>query len=117
MYTLGLRQIISPQEKERLEKTGDEVVHADRGGLTTFHGPGQLVAYPMFNLDKFGGMSVQKYVSLLEMVAVHTCRMMGVIDTTNVSHTGAWANNNKICAVGKLAKFWLKLGGLILMIK
>ena len=98
-----MRQQVHPDEVKRLMSIGADVVHADRGGLTTFHGPGQLVAYPIFNLLRFGGMPLRNYVWKLENVAIHTCRNMGINaeqDTTSVSHTGAWVNGNKICAIG-----------------
>jgi len=105
VYTLGLRESVDSNLKERLGKLGADLIHSNRGGLTTFHGPGQLVAYPIFHLKHFK-LQLREYVSRLENVAVHTCRMFGVnakTDNSNVSHTGAWANNNKICAIGMSA--------------
>lgn len=111
VYTFGLREKVEPEELERLQNTGADLVHSDRGGLTTFHGPGQLVIYPILHLEKFHNMSLRSYVASLENVAVHTCRMLGVPATSgleSVSHTGAWAKNNKICAIGKKSKTQLK---------
>lgn len=102
---MGLREKVNPEEIERLKLTGAELLHSDRGGLTTFHGHGQLVVYPILHLGRLRKMTLKNYVSTLENVAVHTCRMLGVpatLSLESVSHTGAWANDNKICAIGKL---------------
>jgi lipoate-protein ligase B len=88
---------------ERLRNTGAELIHTDRGGLTTFHGPGQLVVYPVLDLGKFRKMTLRNYVETLEHVAIHTCRLLGVPakkSLESVSHTGAWVNDKKICAIG-----------------
>lgn len=103
MYTLGLRENPDPDETSKLISTGAEVVHSDRGGLTTFHGPGQLVAYPIFHLGSFRKLPLRSYIAKLELVAVQTCRLLGVLaqlSGKDVSHTGAWANDAKICAIG-----------------
>jgi len=107
VYTSGFREKISVEESKRLIDTGAEFIQSDRGGLTTFHGPGQLVAYPIFHLEKLGSrLTLRKYVSLLEDTAIHTCRMLGIparLDSESISHTGAWVNDRKICAVGELS--------------
>lgn len=103
VYTLGLRENPDPDETSKLISTGAEVVHSDRGGLTTFHGPGQLVAYPIFHLGSFRKLPLRSYIAKLELVAVQTCRLLGVLaqlSGKDVSHTGAWANDAKICAIG-----------------
>lgn len=83
---------------------GAEVIKSDRGGLTTFHGPGQLVVYPIINLNKwYRTLTLRTYVGMLEAVAIHTCRMIGIPASTSalsVAHTGAWVNDKKICAIG-----------------
>lgn len=104
MYTFGYREKIPEEVRKDLEASGADIVKSDRGGLTTFHGPGQLVAYPVLNLKTFRNMSLRKYVNLLEMSAIHTCRMMGVFAVKgqeSVAHTGAWVADKKICAIGK----------------
>lgn len=103
MYTFGFREKIADEDLQALREAGAEVIKSDRGGLTTFHGPGQLVAYPIVNLRLFRNMPLRSYVNALEMTAIHTCRMLGVFAVhgqENVAHTGAWVNNKKICAIG-----------------
>lgn len=112
VYTLGLREKLDAEQVETLTDLGAQVIKSDRGGLTTFHGPGQLVAYPIFHLNRLSSrLSLRNYVSLLEGVGVHTCRMLGVpadVSNLDVSHTGAWVGDKKICAIGKLSKLLLK---------
>jgi len=118
VYTYGYREVVSAEETDKLIGLGAQVIKSDRGGLTTFHGPGQLVAYPILNLGKLKCLrTLRKYVSNLEQVAVHTCRMLGVaadVGAANVSHTGAWANEKKICAIGVHCKRYITTHGLAL---
>ncbi|ODM98225.1 putative lipoyltransferase 2, mitochondrial [Orchesella cincta] len=117
VYTFGLREKITDDDMKKLTESGAEVVKSDRGGLTTFHGPGQLVAYPVVNLRTFRNLSLRNYVNGLEMIAVHTCRMLGVFAVNgheSVSHTGAWANDKKICAIGVHCKRYVTTHGLAL---
>jgi len=103
VFTTGLRMKLDAEEITRLECTGAEIVHTDRGGLTTFHGPGQLVVYPVLHLTKFHKLALRSYVEALESVAVHIVRMFGLPakkSVDSVSHTGAWVNDKKICAIG-----------------
>jgi lipoyl(octanoyl) transferase len=104
VYTLGLRESLDPEQVQKLSSFGAQVIKSDRGGLTTFHGHGQLVAYPIIHLTKWHRLlTLRNYVSLLENVAVHACRSMGIpakLNNQSISHTGAWANDKKICAIG-----------------
>uniref|UniRef100_A0A9J7XDQ5 lipoyl(octanoyl) transferase n=1 Tax=Cyprinus carpio carpio TaxID=630221 RepID=A0A9J7XDQ5_CYPCA len=69
-----------------------------RGGLITFHGPGQLVCYPVLNLGCFR-KSVRWYVCELERTVIKTCAQFGIEASTSPD-TGVWAGDNKICAIG-----------------
>uniref|UniRef100_A0A8C1II11 lipoyl(octanoyl) transferase n=1 Tax=Cyprinus carpio TaxID=7962 RepID=A0A8C1II11_CYPCA len=69
-----------------------------RGGLITFHGPGQLVCYPVLNLGCFR-KSVRWYVCELERTVIKTCGQFGIEASTSPD-TGVWAGDNKICAIG-----------------
>uniref|UniRef100_A0A8C2AMR8 lipoyl(octanoyl) transferase n=1 Tax=Cyprinus carpio TaxID=7962 RepID=A0A8C2AMR8_CYPCA len=73
-------------------------VHTSRGGLITFHGPGQLVCYPVLNLGCFR-KSVRWYVCELERTVIKTCGQFGIEASTSPD-TGVWAGDNKICAIG-----------------
>jgi len=100
VYTFGKRQtkLDLAGERTRLEALGAECHVTNRGGLTTFHGPGQLVCYPILNLRNFTS-SARWYVNCLEETVINTCGEMGV-RAERCEHVGIWAGTNKICALG-----------------
>lgn len=101
VYTIGIRQAPYPaKEEERLKGLGAEFFRTNRGGLITFHGPGQLVCYPILNLGCFK-KSVRWYVCELEKTVIGLCNKFGIKAATSPD-TGVWVGNNKICAIGKL---------------
>jgi lipoate-protein ligase B len=77
-YTAGRRERLSPTEISRLQESGAQVLHVSRGGQITFHGPGQLVAYPILDLKRHG-LSARCYVRALEETTVETCGVFGVV--------------------------------------
>lgn len=79
-------------------RLGAEFFKTNRGGLITFHGPGQLVVYPIVYLKQLGG-GVRWYVASLETAIINCCRQYMLKATTSV-HTGVWVNDRKICAIG-----------------
>ncbi|KAJ3590137.1 hypothetical protein NHX12_008091 [Muraenolepis orangiensis] len=99
VYTTGIRQAPYPAEEERrLALLGAEFFRTNRGGLITFHGPGQLVCYPVLDLRGFG-KSVRRYVCQLERTVIGLCAKLGIGATTS-PETGVWVGDNKICAIG-----------------
>ncbi|XP_032400880.1 octanoyl-[acyl-carrier-protein]:protein N-octanoyltransferase LIPT2, mitochondrial [Xiphophorus hellerii] len=99
VYTTGIRHKLYPGPVlDRLRLLGADVHHANRGGLITFHGPGQLVCYPVLNLGSFK-KSVRWYVGQLEKTVIALCGRFGVEAATS-PHTGVWVGDNKICAIG-----------------
>jgi lipoyl(octanoyl) transferase len=85
---------------DRLAELGASFYHSDRGGDSTFHGPGQLVAYPILNLRE-NRRQVVWYVRTLEQVVIDTLANFGVAATTIRGRTGVWLDNRrKICAIG-----------------
>ena len=100
VYTFGKRQSQADLEEEisRLRSLGADCFETKRGGLTTFHGPGQLVCYPILNLRNFTP-SIRWYVGQLENLVIRTCSELGVSAET-CEHVGIWTNKNKICALG-----------------
>ena len=100
VYTIGVRSTdYSSSEEQRLKKLGADFHHTNRGGLITFHGPGQLVAYPIMNLSHFK-KSVRWYISQLERTVIGTCKEFGV-EAGTTCDTGVWVNDNKLAAIGK----------------
>ena len=83
---------------EALEKKGVPVVETDRGGQITFHGPGQVVAYPVVDLRGWGGPV--KYVRTLERVIMDALADFGVFAATLDGITGVWVGDAKIAAIG-----------------
>jgi lipoate-protein ligase B len=102
IYTTGRRDNgkLSAEEIEYLKDGGRaEVVETQRGGQTTFHGPNQLVAYPVIDLKRHK-LSARCYVSLLEDVLIRTCKRYGV-EAFRTENTGVWTSQtNKIAAIG-----------------
>lgn len=99
VYTTGIRHKPYPEPLlDRLRLLGADVHRANRGGLITFHGPGQLVCYPVLNLGSFK-KSVRWYVSQLEQTIIALCNRFA-IDATTSPHTGVWVRDKKICAIG-----------------
>ena len=83
---------------DELEARGIAVHEADRGGQVTFHGPGQLVGYPVIDVRTWGGPL--KYVRTLEQIIVATLADFGVIAGVIDGITGVWAGEAKIAAIG-----------------
>ena len=84
----------------RLKALGADFYRTNRGGLITFHGPGQLVAYPILNLRGFD-KSMKWYVCKLEETVIQLCKALR-IEAERSSDTGVWVKNNKLCAIGNL---------------
>ncbi|HEX2393019.1 MAG TPA: lipoyl(octanoyl) transferase LipB [Solirubrobacterales bacterium] len=91
VYTRGRRSLPEelPMGVEWYEAQGIEVLDTDRGGLVTYHGPGQLVAYPIVSLAPYGG-DVHEYVRRLERVTIETLARLGVEATVHEGLTGVW---------------------------
>lgn len=101
-YTCGRREIntVSPEHQTYLRKHGEaEFYETMRGGQTTFHGPGQLVAYPIIDLKQYN-MSPRNYISLLEDCLISTCARYGINGFTT-ENPGVWTSlDHKIAALG-----------------
>lgn len=101
VYTKGRR--VTPAElpmgEEWYERQGIEVLDTDRGGHVTYHGPGQLVAYPIVSLAPYGN-DVHGYVRGLERVMIGALAEHGVEAGTIPGETGVWVGELKIGAIG-----------------
>ncbi|XP_073468863.1 octanoyl-[acyl-carrier-protein]:protein N-octanoyltransferase LIPT2, mitochondrial [Aquarana catesbeiana] len=99
VYTVGVRQSrYSEEEEARLRALGADFQRTDRGGLITFHGPGQLVCYPVLSLRRLH-RGLRRYVCGLEGAAIGLCRGLGVTGE-RAEETGVWVGERKICAIG-----------------
>jgi lipoyl(octanoyl) transferase len=103
--------------QELLTKLNVEVVQSDRGGDITFHGPGQLVAYPIIRLADHS-LTVSGYVHALEDAVIQTLRTFGIHGQTDPTAVGVWTDDNgtlaKICAIGVRIRRGVTLHGLAL---
>lgn len=106
-------------DKQKLKEIGAEIQMIDRGGDVTYHGPGQLVGYPIMNLNK-QKLSVRSYVNLLEEALIEVCKYFGLAAGRRESMTGVWldAGNNKperkIAAIGIRIKKGITMHGFAL---
>lgn len=100
VFTLGRRGSEADilMEPALLKARGVSVEHADRGGLVTYHGPGQLVGYPI--LDLGANASAATYVASLERAIITFLAGFGVTATTIEGLRGVWVNDAKIAAIG-----------------
>jgi lipoyl(octanoyl) transferase len=101
VYTRGRRSSEEelPMAREWYEMQGIEVRETDRGGRVTYHGPGQLVAYPIVSLQPYDD-DVHEYVRRLERVAIGALAEHGVVATTIEGLTGVWTEDRKIGSIG-----------------
>ena len=120
VYTLGrsgkeTNMLLSEQQ---LQKIGATLYHIDRGGDITYHGPGQLVCYPILNLEEFS-LGLKEYVHLLEEAVIRVCAAYGITAGRVDKATGVWLEGDtsrarKICAIGVRSSHYVTMHGLAL---
>ncbi|XP_075986383.1 lipoyl(octanoyl) transferase 2 [Anticarsia gemmatalis] len=110
VFTVGIRDETPPEEVSRLKNLGAEFRKTNRGGLITFHGPGQLVAYPIINLKHYK-TSVKWYVNSLEETVINVCHELGIKGNRS-PYTGVWVDDNKIAAIGIHASRYVTTHGI-----
>lgn len=96
---------------ERLAALGVDLVHTDRGGDITYHGPGQLVIYPIFDLKRHY-LDVHRFLRDLEEVAIRVLAEYGVEGFRVAGRTGVWTEKGKIAAIGVHVKKWVTYHGM-----
>ena len=99
-----------------LRQKGIEVVKTDRGGDITYHGPGQLVGYPVLDLEQFE-LGIASYIERLEEVIIRTAAHFGITARRIPSRTGVWVDNNKLCAMGIKCSRYVCMHGFALNIR
>jgi lipoate-protein ligase B len=104
---------------EILARLGVSVEETDRGGDITYHGPGQLVAYPILDLN-YLNLGLHAYMRLLESVVIDACARWGVVGQRDPLATGVWVERAgqaaKIAAMGVRVRKWVSMHGLSLNI-
>lgn len=120
VITFGRRPGVSRNllaAEAQLKATGVEVVQSDRGGDITFHGPGQLVAYPIVRIGDHG-LSVSSYVKRLEDVVIAALADVGVSAHLDPGAIGVWVGEGnsaaKICALGVRIRRGVSMHGIAL---
>ncbi len=93
-----------------LESLGAEVVQVDRGGDVTYHGPGQLVGYPIFDLHQHR-QSISWYMRQLENLFIDLLAGYGIAAGRDEDFTGVWIGNDKILALGVRISRWVTMHG------
>ncbi len=98
---------------EVLEAMKIPVFHVERGGDITYHGPGQMVVYPILHLKDYGYRLI-RYVDQLEEVILHVLKDYGIEGEKDPSNRGVWAKGNKIASVGVAIQRWVSFHGVAL---
>jgi lipoate-protein ligase B len=98
---------------DELKKRGIDLFQIERGGDITYHGPGQLVAYPIIDLNN-RGRDLHTYLRELEEVVILTIAEFGLTGTRKKGLTGVWVENHKLTAIGVAVKHWISYHGLAL---
>ena len=115
VVTLGrsTRASSLPLPQRALEARGVEVFEVERGGDVTLHAPGQLVAYPIFDLRGWR-LDLHWYLRQLEETLIRTLESVGVSAERNPGKTGVWTNGRKIASIGIHVKQWVTFHGFAL---
>ncbi len=118
VYTLGKsgheENVLLNQSE--MNARGIRFFHTNRGGDITFHGPGQIVGYPIFDLEKFG-TDIGKYLRNLEEVIIRTLAGYGILGERSKGETGVWiapgvaGKERKIAALGVRCSRWITMHG------
>ena len=119
VYTLGksghAENLLIP--REMLERMGARFYHIDRGGDITFHGPGQIVGYPILDLERIG-LSLRDYIDALEGAVIRTVARYGIRAGRIAGASGVWIEGaqpaRKICAIGVRASRYVTMHGFAL---
>ncbi len=115
VYTLGKngseRHLLL--NEDGLRRNQATFIQTDRGGDITYHGPGQLVGYPILDLDTFG-TDIGNYLKNLEEVIILTLADYGIEAGRSEGFTGVWTGDAKICALGVKCSRWVTMHGFAL---
>lgn len=115
VYTIGLRTGADTHlvwNADQLTRAGIEVVKTNRGGNITYHGPGQIVGYPIISLGPRKDLHV--YLRFLEQVLINTLGTLGLAAARRPGKTGIWLAHRKIAAIGVAVKRWVTYHGFAL---
>ncbi len=115
VYTIGRtgdpRNMLAPAEHLRARHI--EFLPVERGGDVTYHGPGQLVGYPILNLLETHP-DLHWYVRALEEVVIRLLKRYDIRGARDPAYTGVWVGNEKVCAIGIHTRGWVTMHGFAL---
>ncbi|HYQ88586.1 MAG TPA: lipoyl(octanoyl) transferase LipB [Candidatus Binatia bacterium] len=98
-----------------LAARGVEIIPVERGGDMTYHGPGQIIAYPILELSGLpSGRDLHRYLRDLEEVLIGTLDGYGIRAGRRAPHTGVWVGDRKVAAIGVAVRRWITLHGFAL---
>jgi lipoate-protein ligase B len=118
VYTIG--RAAKGQQKnllwdaDRRSREGIQLYEVDRGGDITYHGPGQLVVYPILDLNRHERRDLHRYLRDLEEVVIRTLADFQIVAERFAPNTGVWVGDEKIAAIGVKASHWITQHGLAL---
>ena len=115
VFTMGLRKGADQNliwDATTLAERGIEVFQSNRGGDITYHGPGQIVGYPILSLR--ARRDLHAYLRDLEEVVIRSLARFGLEAARRPEKTGIWLGNRKICAIGVAVKSWITYHGFAL---
>ena len=115
VYTLGrgTKETSLPLPRAELERRGAEVFEVERGGDVTFHGPGQLVGYPILDL-RHHRMDLHWYLREVEGALIDGLAMLGIGAERRQGLTGVWTGGRKLASIGIHVKQWVTIHGFAL---
>ena len=120
VYTIGRsgKEQNMLMSEQQLQRIGATYYHIDRGGDVTYHGPGQLVCYPILDLENYE-LGLKGYVHLLEEAVISVCASYGIPAGRVEKATGVWLDGDgpkarKICAIGVRSSHYCTMHGLAL---
>jgi lipoyl(octanoyl) transferase len=115
VYTLGkstdTNHLLASEQE--LAISGTDVFHVDRGGDITYHGPGQIVGYPIVDLHNYF-LDIHRYLRSLEEVMIRTLAEFGIAAEREQDLTGVWVKGEKIAAIGVRVSRWVTMHGFAL---
>ncbi len=112
VYTLGRRRGAIANV---LDAGDTPVIEVERGGDVTWHGPGQLVGYPILHLDRPGSPAprdLHAHLHRLEDVVIDVCAALGLPAGRDERNTGVWVDGRKLCSIGVACRRWVAWHGL-----
>ena len=113
VFTLGrrAREDFFLLDPDAVRRQGMAIIRTDRGGEVTFHGPGQLIVYPIFSLSE-SSHDLKKFLYKLEEVVIDLLGYFGIVANRLQGYTGVWIGERKIASVGIGVKKWVTYHGI-----